>query len=26
MEAFPEDLPMPGFNPARHVIENALGC
>jgi glutamate formiminotransferase / 5-formyltetrahydrofolate cyclo-ligase len=23
---FPEDLPMPGFDPARHVIENALGC
>lgn len=26
MEGFPEDLPMPGFDPARHVIENALGC
>jgi glutamate formiminotransferase/glutamate formiminotransferase/formiminotetrahydrofolate cyclodeaminase len=24
-EGFPEDLPMPGFDPARHVIENALG-
>jgi len=24
-ERFPEDLPMPGFDPARHVIENALG-
>jgi glutamate formiminotransferase/glutamate formiminotransferase/formiminotetrahydrofolate cyclodeaminase len=22
---FPEDVPMPGFDPARHVIENALG-
>ncbi len=26
LERFPEDLPMPGFDPARHVIENALGC
>jgi glutamate formiminotransferase len=26
LEGFPEDLPMPGFDPARHVIENALGC
>jgi glutamate formiminotransferase/glutamate formiminotransferase/formiminotetrahydrofolate cyclodeaminase len=25
LEGFPEDLPMPGFDPARHVIENALG-
>lgn len=25
MEGFPEDLPMPGFDPARHLIENALG-
>jgi glutamate formiminotransferase len=25
LERFPEDLPMPGFHPARHVIENALG-
>jgi glutamate formiminotransferase/glutamate formiminotransferase/formiminotetrahydrofolate cyclodeaminase len=25
LERFPEDLPMPGFDPARHVIENALG-
>jgi glutamate formiminotransferase len=24
LEGFPEDLPMPGFDPARHVIENAL--
>ncbi len=23
-EGFPEDLPVPGFDPARHVIENAL--
>jgi hypothetical protein len=26
MEGFPEDVPLPGFDPARHVIENALGC
>ncbi len=25
MEGFPEELPMPGFDPARHVIENAIG-
>ncbi len=25
MEGFPGDLQMPGFDPARHVIENALG-
>jgi glutamate formiminotransferase / 5-formyltetrahydrofolate cyclo-ligase len=24
LEGFPEDLPLPGFDPARHVIENAL--
>jgi glutamate formiminotransferase / 5-formyltetrahydrofolate cyclo-ligase len=24
-EGFPDDLPMPGFDPARHLIENALG-
>jgi glutamate formiminotransferase len=24
LEGFPEELPMPGFDPARHVIENAL--
>jgi glutamate formiminotransferase len=23
---FPEDVHIPGFDPARHVIENALGC
>jgi glutamate formiminotransferase/glutamate formiminotransferase/formiminotetrahydrofolate cyclodeaminase len=23
---FPEDVPLLGFDPARHVIENALGC
>ncbi|HEY1450873.1 MAG TPA: hypothetical protein VGF47_07960 [Solirubrobacteraceae bacterium] len=23
-EGFPADLPMPGFDPARHLIENAL--
>jgi glutamate formiminotransferase/glutamate formiminotransferase/formiminotetrahydrofolate cyclodeaminase len=22
---FPPDLPIPGFDPARHLIENALG-
>jgi len=26
LEDFPQDLPMPGFDPARHVIENALRC
>ncbi len=25
LEGFPRDLAMPGFDPARHVIENALG-
>jgi len=25
-EGFPEDLPVPGFDPGRHLIENALGC
>jgi glutamate formiminotransferase len=25
LEGFPRELPMPGFDPARHVIENALG-
>jgi glutamate formiminotransferase len=25
MAGFPEDLPMPGFEPSRHLIENALG-
>jgi glutamate formiminotransferase len=24
LERFPPDLPMPGFDPSRHVIENAL--
>ncbi len=23
-EGFPADLPIPGFDPARHLIENAL--
>jgi glutamate formiminotransferase / 5-formyltetrahydrofolate cyclo-ligase len=23
---FPQDVPIPGFDPARHLIENALGC
>ncbi len=26
MEGFPEDVPMPGFDPQRHLIENALGA
>ena len=26
LAGFPEDVPLPGFDPARHVIENALGC
>jgi glutamate formiminotransferase/glutamate formiminotransferase/formiminotetrahydrofolate cyclodeaminase len=26
LEGFPPELPIPGFDPARHVIENALGC
>jgi glutamate formiminotransferase len=26
LEGFPQDIPIPGFDPARHVIENALGC
>jgi glutamate formiminotransferase len=25
LEGFPEDLPMPGFDPTRHTIEKALG-
>jgi glutamate formiminotransferase / 5-formyltetrahydrofolate cyclo-ligase len=25
-EGFPQDIPITGFDPARHVIENALGC
>jgi glutamate formiminotransferase len=25
LEGFPADIAMPGFDPARHVIENALG-
>jgi glutamate formiminotransferase/glutamate formiminotransferase/formiminotetrahydrofolate cyclodeaminase len=25
-EGFPPNIPMPGFDPARHLIENALGC
>jgi glutamate formiminotransferase len=24
-EGFPSDLPLPGFDPERHLIENALG-
>jgi glutamate formiminotransferase len=25
LEGFPADVPMPGFDPARHTIEKALG-
>jgi glutamate formiminotransferase/glutamate formiminotransferase/formiminotetrahydrofolate cyclodeaminase len=25
LEGFPAEVPMPGFDPTRHVIENALG-
>jgi glutamate formiminotransferase / 5-formyltetrahydrofolate cyclo-ligase len=25
-EGFPAEVPMPGFDPQRHLIENALGC
>jgi hypothetical protein len=25
LEGFPEDVPVPGFDPARHVIENVVG-
>jgi glutamate formiminotransferase/glutamate formiminotransferase/formiminotetrahydrofolate cyclodeaminase len=25
LEGFPADVPLPGFDPARHLIENALG-
>jgi glutamate formiminotransferase len=25
LEGFPEDLPLPGFDPDRHLLENALG-
>ncbi|HEV7942019.1 MAG TPA: hypothetical protein VGP17_04375 [Solirubrobacteraceae bacterium] len=24
-EGFPQDLPIPGFDPGRHLLENALG-
>lgn len=26
MDSFPPDVPIPGFDPARHLIENAIGC
>jgi glutamate formiminotransferase len=26
LAGFPADVPLPGFDPARHLIENALGC
>jgi glutamate formiminotransferase/glutamate formiminotransferase/formiminotetrahydrofolate cyclodeaminase len=25
LEGFPADIPLPGFDPTVHVIENALG-
>lgn len=25
LEGFPEEVPLPGFDPARHVLANALG-
>jgi glutamate formiminotransferase / 5-formyltetrahydrofolate cyclo-ligase len=25
-DGFPQDVPIPGFDPARHLLENALGC
>ena len=25
LEGFPEDVPLRGFDPARHLVENALG-
>jgi len=25
LDGFPAEIPMPGFDPARHLIENALG-
>jgi glutamate formiminotransferase len=25
LDGFPAELPMPGFDPTRHIIENALG-
>lgn len=26
LEGFPRDIPIPGFDPERQLIENALGC
>jgi glutamate formiminotransferase / 5-formyltetrahydrofolate cyclo-ligase len=26
LEGFPAEIPIVGFDPARHLIENALGC
>jgi len=26
LRGFPAEVPIPGFDPARHIIENALGC
>jgi glutamate formiminotransferase len=25
-DGFPGDVQLPGFDPERHLIENALGC
>jgi hypothetical protein len=24
LAGFPDDVPFPGFDPARHIIENAI--
>lgn len=26
LDGFPSEVPMPGFDPGRHLLENALGC
>ncbi len=26
LEGFPQDIAIAGFDPARHILENALGC
>jgi glutamate formiminotransferase/glutamate formiminotransferase/formiminotetrahydrofolate cyclodeaminase len=26
LEGFPQSIPIVGFDPARHLLENALGC
>ena len=25
LEGFPQDVPLPGFDPDRHLLENAIG-